>query len=80
LEQARRLFTAQEENVMSPAAIPTASPATDAAAAPRYQVQAVLWGHRKRFVVRDTATNTTIAIRTTSQIADSDLFRLNMQS
>lgn len=45
--------------------------------APRYQVREVLWGIHKRFVVRDTATDTTIAIRTTRQIADSDLFRLN---
>jgi hypothetical protein len=60
----------------------TATPPTLPAAliepARRYQVRAVLWGNRKRFVVRDTATNTTIAIRTTSHIADSDLMRLNM--
>lgn len=43
----------------------------------RYQVREVLWGNHKRFVVRDTATNTTIAIRTTRHIADSDLIRLN---
>ena len=43
----------------------------------RYQVREVLWGNRKRFVVRDAATDTTIAIRTTRQIADSDLIRLN---
>ena len=43
----------------------------------RYQVREVLWGNHKRFVVRDTATDTTIAIRTTRQIADSDLIRLN---
>lgn len=54
------------------------SPAASIEAAPRYQVQPVLWGNRKRFVVRDTATGTTIAIRTTSQIAESDLFRLTM--
>ena len=45
---------------------------------PRYQVRPVLWANRKRFVVRDTKTDTTIAIRTTSKIADSDLIRLNM--
>lgn len=45
---------------------------------PRYQVRPVLWANRKRFVVRDTETDTTIAIRTTSKIADSDLIRLNM--
>lgn len=45
--------------------------------ASRYQVREVLWGSRKRFVLRDTATNTTIAIRTTRQIVDSDLIRLN---
>lgn len=43
----------------------------------RYQVREVLWGIHKRFVVRDSATNTTVAIRTTRQIADSDLLRLN---
>lgn len=43
----------------------------------RYRVREVLWGNRRRYVVRDTATDTTIAIRTTSQIADSDLIRLN---
>jgi hypothetical protein len=43
----------------------------------RYQVREVLWGNHKRFVVRDTAT-TTIAVRTTRHIADSDLIRLNM--
>lgn len=43
----------------------------------RYRVREVLWGIHKRFVVRDTATDTTIAIRTTRQIADSDLLRLN---
>lgn len=43
----------------------------------RYQVREVLWGNRKRFVVHDTATNTTIAIRATRQIADSDFIRLN---
>src|SRR5579884_3900625 len=53
-------------------------PAASVGPAPRYQVQSVLWGNRKRFVVRDTLTDTTIAIRTTSQIADSDLMRLNM--
>jgi hypothetical protein len=57
---------------------PPTPPAASIEAAPRYQVQSVLWGSRKRFVVRDTATNTTIAIRTTSHIADSDLMRLNM--
>lgn len=62
---------------------PRSSPAAPLPAAPielrsRYQVQAVLWANRKRFIVRDTATDTTIAIRTTSQIADSDLMRLNM--
>ena len=46
--------------------------------APRYQVDMVLWGNRKRFVVRDTSTDTTVAIRTTSHIADSDLMRLIM--
>ncbi len=54
------------------------SPAAASEAAPRYQVKSVLWGNRKRFIVRDTATDSTIAIRTTSQIADSDLIRLNM--
>ena len=74
---------------MHPVAAPTASPGlpdTAAALTPaapkesasRYQVRAVLWGNRKRFVVRDTATDTTIAIRTTSEIADSDLIGLNM--
>lgn len=43
----------------------------------RYQVREVLWGNHKRFVVHDTATNNTTAIRTTRQIADSDLIRLN---
>lgn len=43
----------------------------------RYRVREVLWGIYKRFVVRDHATDTTIAIRTTRQIADSDLLRLN---
>ena len=42
-----------------------------------YQVREVLWGHEKRFVVQDTATHTTVVIRTTRQIADSDLMRLN---
>lgn len=42
----------------------------------RYKVREVLWGIHKRFVVRDSATDTTIAIRTTRQIADSDLLRL----
>lgn len=63
-----------------PTSPPTSSPA--AAIRPterlsRYRVREVAWGNRKRFVVRDTATNTTIAIRTTRQIADSDLMRLN---
>ena len=44
---------------------------------PRYQVREVSWGHHRRFVVTDTASDTTIAIRTTRQIADSDLIRLN---
>ena len=43
----------------------------------RYEVEQVQWGNHKRFVVRDTTTNTTIAIRAKSQIADSDLIRLN---
>ena len=43
----------------------------------RYEVREELWGSHKRFVVSDTATNTTIAIRATSQNADSDLIRLN---
>ena len=43
----------------------------------RYQVREVLWGNHKRFIVHDTVTSTTIAIRTSSQIADSDLIRLN---
>ena len=43
----------------------------------RYQVREVLWANRKRFVVRDAASGTTIAIRSTRQIADSDLIRLN---
>ncbi len=46
----------------------------------RYQFREVLWGNRKRFVVRDTVANTTIAIRATRQIADSDLIRLNWVS
>jgi len=44
----------------------------------RYQVQAVPWANRMRFVVRDTTTHTTIAIRTTRDVADSDILRLNM--
>ena len=43
----------------------------------RYRVREVLWGVHKRFVVRDTATDSTIAIRTTREIADSDLLRLS---
>jgi hypothetical protein len=62
---------------LGPATPPTL-PAASIEPARRYQVQSVLWGNRKRFVVRDTATDTTVAIRTTSQIADSDLMRLNM--
>ena len=58
------------------AAPPRSASSTDPAR--RYQVQAVLWGNHKRFVVRDTVTDTTIAIRTTSEVADSDLMRLNM--
>lgn len=52
-------------------------PVTPVERASRYQVHEVLWGNRRRFVVRDTVSDTTIAIRTTRQIADSDLFRLN---
>jgi hypothetical protein len=37
----------------------------------------VLWGNHERFVVYDAETNTTVAIRTTQRIADSDLIRLN---
>ena len=55
------------------------SGATPVLDGPRYQVGPVLWGTRKRFVVRDTDADTTVAIRTTSQIADSDLIRLNMR-
>ena len=43
----------------------------------RYEVREELWGNHKRFVVRDTATDSTVAIRASSQIADSDLIRLN---
>ena len=42
-----------------------------------YQVREMPWGNRRRLAVRDTAADTTIAIRTTRQIADSDLLRLN---
>lgn len=65
-----------------PASPDTATRSLPLAASPeppsRYQVQSVLWGNRRRFVVRDTANDTTIAIRTTSQTADSDLIRLNV--
>lgn len=44
----------------------------------RFGVHAVLWANRRRFVVYDTATKTTIAIRSTRELADSDLIRLNM--
>lgn len=57
---------------------PPAFSAAPAERGPRYQVRSLLWGNRKRFEVRDTATGTTVAIRTTSQVADSDLMRLNM--
>ena len=53
-------------------------PVTPFESACRYQVREVLWGNHKRFVVRDTATDTTIAIRTTYRIADGDLIRLNL--
>lgn len=43
----------------------------------RYQVREMVWENHKRFMVHDTATNATIAIRTNRQIADSDLIRLN---
>lgn len=67
--------------IASPVSPDIAAPPTPNAAiepAPRYLVRAVLWGNRKRFVVRDTTTDTTVAIRTTRQIADSDIIRLNM--
>jgi hypothetical protein len=47
-------------------------------ASARYQVRPVQWGDRERFEVRDTATDTTIAIRTTSRIADEDVMVLNL--
>ena len=62
----------------APGATAIQTPPSSAVPPPRYQVQSVLWGTRKRFVVRDVSTDTTIAIRTTSQVADSDLIRLNM--
>jgi hypothetical protein len=62
----------------APARPPTSPPSvTPSQHSYRYQVREELWGNRKRFVVRDTATHTTIAIRTTRQIVDSDLMRLN---
>ena len=61
-----------------PGSAPTSPlPVTAVESACRYQVRERLWGNRRRFVVRDTASDTTIAIRATRQIADSDLFRLN---
>lgn len=57
---------------------PSAPPSEPVRRPNRYEVREELWGNHKRFVVRDTATGTTIAIRTTRQIADSDLMRLNL--
>jgi hypothetical protein len=69
--------TASPIRPRAPVAFPPLS-VTPVELGPRYQVRPVLWGNRTRFVVRDTRTQTTIAIRATSQIADSDLIRLNM--
>lgn len=56
-----------------------AVPTTPTGAPWRYKVREVLWGSRRRFVVHDVATGTTIAIRTTRHVADSDMLRLNMR-
>lgn len=62
-----------------PASAPTSVPhLAPVDGARRYEVQEVMWGIHKRFVVRDTATDTTIAIRASRLIADSDLLRLNL--
>lgn len=53
-------------------------PVTSGALACRYRAREVLWGHRKRFVVFDAATNATVAIRTNRLVADGDLLRLNL--
>ena len=62
----------------SDAATARTPPAAPIGSGPRYQVEPVLWGYRKRFVVRDTENDVTVAIRTTSLVADGDLMRLNM--
>lgn len=67
-------------SLASPRSAPTSTlPVVDSQLerACRYRVKEVLWGNHRRFVVYDTATSTTIAIRTSGQIADSDLIRLN---
>lgn len=44
----------------------------------RYQVRRVLWGARTRYEIQDTATGSTLAVRTTRPIADGDVLVLNL--
>lgn len=45
----------------------------------RYQVRVVMWGARRRYEIRDTVAGTTLAIRSTQEIADGDVLVLNMR-
>lgn len=44
----------------------------------RYQVRSVPWGDKSRFAVRDTVTDTTLAIRATQNGAEDDIIVLNI--
>ena len=46
----------------------------------RYRVQPVTWGDGRRFRVRDTVTNTVLAIRATRRGAEDEVIALNMLS
>lgn len=59
-----------------PQRTPLADPTTPVPA--RYQDRAVRRADRKRFEVRDTKTDTTGAIRTTSRVADEDVMVPNL--
>jgi hypothetical protein len=44
----------------------------------RYQVRSVPWGDKRRFAVRDTDTDSTLAIRATQNDAEDDIIVLNI--